>query len=333
MRLFALVTILAMLSACSDQSEKKDVAPLEYEQIVFPALIGGDVPDPKEWPNSVFGTSGNSGCSGTVVGERAYATAAHCMRDGATVRFSVGPNQYTAKCTHHSDYRQSDFELVEKFAQAGISREQLAERRMVTEEALRNATADWAMCVIDRPVTGGPFEVVNTNPALLLKGSLLTLTGYGCRKWGGPLDGKFRVGQSPIVRVPSPNSNDHDIRTSGKSALCSGDSGGAAYDQTGPARVLVGINSRSNTTTDSYIPSVAQPTAQAFFKSWASKNKVAICGIHAEAVNCRKSGTPPGPTEFTVDAKVATATVKLKAGFEDLYDRLRDDVTKLLESF
>lgn len=327
-----LVLLVLSVVACADGKLPGPGAdPGEKEELIFPALIGGDVADPKEWPNSHFGTSGNSGCSGTSVGERAYLSAAHCMRDGGTVKFSVGPNQYTSKCTHHQDYRQADWELLESFARAGITRAEVIARRLVTEETIRNATADWAMCFTDRVVVGGPFEVMNTDPSLVKKGDYIVLSGYGCRKWGGPIDGKFRIGRSPVIRLPS--GTNHDIVTSGKAALCSGDSGGAAYSDTGATRVVVGCNSRSNTTTDSYMPSVAQPTAQAFFKSWATKVGALICGVHPAAKNCRGLTPPPGPTEFTVEAKVAKVTAKLNPGFEQYFVKLKEEIERVLASF
>ena len=217
------------------------------------SLIGGDVPPMSDWPVSIW--IGN--CSATVTGAQAVASAAHCMSNGANISFTLGPNRYSARCTHHPDYRG-------------------------------NATADWALCKTTEVVIGGDYERLNTDPGLLSLGQEITLSGYGCTKWGSGIDGRFRIGEAPIVSLPS--GSNHDIVTRGNVALCSGDSGGkCANKRDKKTRVVLGVNSRSNTTTTSYMPSWAQPTAQAWAKQWADTNGVKICGIHPDAEGCRKS--------------------------------------------
>lgn len=226
----------------------------EYEEEEPPfSLIGGEVPPMADWPVSIW--IGN--CSATVTGEQVVASAAHCMRNGGSIGFSLGPNRYQAVCTHHPSYRN-------------------------------NSTADWALCKVSTVVLGGDYERINTDPTILAIGKEITNTGYGCTKWGSGIDGRFRIGEAPIVSLPS--GNNYDIVTRGSVALCSGDSGGKCTDKRDKAsRVVLGVNSRSNTTTTSYMPSWAVPTAQDWAKSWASQNGVKICGIHADAKGCRRS--------------------------------------------
>jgi hypothetical protein len=214
-------------------------------------LIGGELADTKAWPNSLI----TNNCSITVVGERVAVHAAHCVRNGGTVQFSKGGNRYSAKCEHHPDYRN-------------------------------NSTADWALCKTDSVVEGGEYEILNTSKTNIKVGTTLTLSGYGCTKWGGGGFGKLRIGNAPVVRIPS--GSNHDIVTKGNVALCSGDSGGASFIQMQFGhRYLVGVNSRSNTTTTSYMPSWAQDAAVKWGLGWAQRNDVKICGYHEDAKSCR----------------------------------------------
>lgn len=229
-----------------------------------PVLIGGVIADPNEFKASPW--VGN--CTAAVVGEKVLFTAAHCVSNGGTKQFTIGTTRYSAKCSHHPEYRG-------------------------------NSTADFAVCLIDKQVEGElQFEIVATSVDYKT-GEMLLLSGYGCRQWGGGLDGKYRIGRAKITKLPS--GTNYDTITQGDVALCSGDSGGPAwFVYPDGSRKLVGVNSRSNTTTTSYLSSHATKTAQDFYKSWASSNQVEICGIHATAKNCRNT-KPKEPVKFTVE--------------------------------
>lgn len=260
-------------------------------------LIGGTVADPAKWPNSVW--IGN--CSATVVGERVVASAAHCMRNGATISFSKGASRYRAKCTHHPEYR-------------------------------RNSTADWALCVTDSVVEGGQYEILNTDPGAVAIGTVLTNSGYGCQKWGGKLDGKFRVGEVPVTRLPS--GSNYDIVTRGNVALCSGDSGGASFLVSGEDRKVVAVNSRSNTTTTSYMPAWHAATAQAWGKSLALAAGVKICGYHQDAVGCRKAAPQP-ILAFRVEGRAGYCAGEVKpeyeSGLKEISSRVKDALDSVNE--
>lgn len=236
--------------------EEAQRAPGPYE----PSLIGGTVANPADWPASPW--VGN--CSSTVIGPQVLITASHCVSDGGTKTFTIGTTRYSGKCTHHPEYA-------------------------------KNATADWALCKVDKVVTGIPYEVVaKTSEILCQAGKTFTWTGYGCTKWGGKLDGKFRVGNANAIRCPS--SNNYDTVTKGAVAVCSGDSGGGGYLTSSSGRRVVGTNSRSNTTDTSYVVSTYVNAFQGWAKSWASSNRVTICGIVGNPANCRDgSGPIPDP--------------------------------------
>lgn len=267
-------------------------------------LINGEPADPKDWPASVYAAAGNSRCSATLVGERVLLFAAHCVRNGAQVSFSAGPNSYRGTCTHAPDYKS-------------------------------NSTADWALCLIESPITGVEFEVVNTDPELVKVDDELTLTGYGCVNpgGGGGNDGIYRTGKATVVQVPSGRSN--DIVTRSGAALCYGDSGGPAFHVNGQTRKQVGVNSRGNISTTSYLSSVGTQMAQNFFKSWSQDNETEICGLSEKAKKCRDKALPPPPlpNEFTVDSKAASITAKVKPGFEKMLAEIKKAIEVALARF
>lgn len=295
-KLILSVVFVAIVCSCS----KTESSPKPDEVGVFPALQNGRIADPAEYPASVW--IGN--CSADIIGERVLKTAAHCVRNGNSVRFSVLSNQYTARCTHHPEYRG-------------------------------NSTADWAYCKTDRVVTGIPYEVVATDLALVKVGMTITLSGYGCLRWGGPLDGKYRVGESRVTRVPNATTKNYDIVTDGKAAVCSGDSGGPAFvNLPDGTRYDVTANSRRDVSAlESFLPFTAAPTNVRFMKDWASRNSVEICGVHSAAKGCRNVQLPPPVMEFSILGKTLTLLGKLKdtakytaeeaqAEFQAVVDRL-----------
>ncbi len=223
-------------------------------------LINGKPADPKEWPSSVYASMSGSRCSATVVGERALLIAAHCVRNAGKASFSVGPNRYSSICTQSPDYNGND-------------------------------TADWAICVTDKVVTGAAYEHVNSDANRIKVGGELTLSGYGCINpgGGGGNDGVYRIGTSKIIRVP--NGNNHDIVTRTGAALCFGDSGGPAFliDKVTNARWVVGVNSRGDISTTSYLSSLSSEASQQFLIEWADKNSHRICGVHKDAKGCRQT--------------------------------------------
>jgi len=239
-----------------------------YQEEASLTLIGGVPANPSDWPASVYARMGSVACSATVVGERSLLIASHCVGNGGAASFSVGGNAYNSVCTHAPGYPA-------------------------------NSTYDWALCLTSRPVTGIKFEsVALANPGVSL-GRTLRLTGYGCIRsgGGGGNDGVFRIGTAPVIIIPRSGAN-ADIVTRGSAALCFGDSGGAAYlEKEDGSRVIVGVNSRGDISTTSYLPALYHRQFVAFAKSWTTAKAVKICGMHADAPSCRGDDDAPPPSD------------------------------------
>lgn len=270
---------------------------------INPVLIGGTPADIRDWPASVYARAGNGSCSSTVIGSRVLLSAGHCMKNGGTVAFSAGSNQYTATCTHHPEYKN-------------------------------NSTADWALCLIDKPVTGITFERLATDFKIKVDDKV-RLTGYGCTKpgGGGGNDGIFRIGEAIVTALPF--KTNYDVTTKGGAALCFGDSGGAAYLEYGEGRrEIFGVNSRGDIKKMSYLPAVASKTMQDFAVSFTEKHNVEICGITKDAKACRDGAVPPPPPlpkyDFEVNSAVACVRGKIHKGHEAKKQTIIDKLKEVL---
>lgn len=226
-------------------------------------MINGVPAEPELWPASVYARVGVGGaCSATLVGQRVVLIASHCVTNGGRISFTAQANNYQATCDQHPEYSHHG----------------------------GNITADWALCLVERPVTGVVFESIGVTEKIAI-GQSVALSGYGCVTpgGGGGNDGIFRVGVANIEGLPT--ATDFDVVTKGGAALCFGDSGGAAYLIDHERRVIFGVNSRGDINSMSYLPWVGAPQFVTWANAWArSANNVRICGIHTDALYCRNTG-------------------------------------------
>lgn len=261
---------LAISSAAADEAAKPPrpkqhtgpvaflaISDLEYDTTV-PALGGATPANPKDFQASFYALSSDGACTSTLVGPRVLLTAAHCVENGGTVSLQRGGKNWVGTCTHAPDYAAND-------------------------------TADWALCDLTGEVAGVPYERVNQDAALLAGKGTLQLSGFGCTKSDGTggNDGVYRIGNAPIVALPS--GTDNDIVTRSSVFLCFGDSGGPAFRYLDPQRtkrVQVGVNSRGNIKDTSYLSSTSTAPAKKFLGDWSEAKKLKICGLHADAPNC-----------------------------------------------
>ncbi len=266
-------------------------------------LINGKDADPKEFPASVWANLGGGLCTATVVGERTAFIAAHCVRGITGFTFSVGPNKYKTTCQTSKDYKN-------------------------------NSTADYSLCVIDKPVTGIVYEKINIDETLVKVNDEVLLSGYGCIKspGNGGNDGTYRIGEAFVKSIPSGTNN--DIITNRGAALCYGDSGGPAFkvNKATGDRFVIATNSRGDIKTTSYLSATHTSQAKKFITEWSKSTGQKICGVHSDAVGCRGAVAPsptPAPVQdtFQINHKVVSLSGKMGPGFE----KYTADLVKILE--
>ncbi|MCK1744144.1 S1 family peptidase [Bradyrhizobium sp. 139] len=232
-----------------------------------PRLGNAEVAEPTEWRASFYSRSAGHGCTSTLIGPQTLLTAAHCVGAGQEASIKIEDVPYSGTCVHHPDYPA-------------------------------DPSADYALCKMTKPVSGVPYERVNTNPKALKVGMYLRLTGFGCVSISGtgPIDNVYRVGNSPITALPGelphePNSIITTATVVEDAILCRGDSGGPAFIESdmSSARVVASVNSRvSPVQRRSYMSSLTSEKAMAWIKQWSDAAvDQRICGLPNAPDGCR----------------------------------------------
>lgn len=218
------------------------------------SLIGGHIDSKKEYSEVVYVSNYYSACSATLVGPKVMLTAAHCAGDGTYLRITdpAGVKGVQGQCFHAPTNRGVVF--------------------------------DFAVCLLDRSIKASFAEIADQGPEV---DDDVVLTGYGCTASdrSGGNNGTLKMGMAKVVATPTvknpvfvtlghPGNGD-------ESALCSGDSGGPAFAQGTPHK-LIGVNSKGDLHKYSVLAAVYLSHSQDFLKDFAAKHHVEICGINKD---------------------------------------------------
>lgn len=226
------------------------------------ALRGARSAKVGEWKASLYPDGEAGTCTSTLVASEVLLTAAHCVGPGG-VAFTLAGKSYHGDCEQADAYKT-------------------------------DASADYALCKVSPAVTGIKFERVDNQAGAVSVGQEVLLTGFGCTSSDGTggNDFVYRIGESDVSQVPTGAGN--TIVTSGKAAICFGDSGGAAFLMgPGPTRRIIGVNSKvvgegTGLGDESRLASTGSNAARKFFADWAAGHgSPKICGIDGDAKSCR----------------------------------------------
>jgi hypothetical protein len=268
---------------CSGSARAADhfyaLSDLTYDRSSKPVLINARVVDPKDFPAIFYSLANGHGCTSTLIGTRILLTAAHCVKDGGSIKIHKGVDNYEGTCT-------------------------------VAKAYATNHSADWALCVMAAEPPGMIHETLNTNSGALQLHMDILLSGFGCAEPDNPTSASaatYRIGPATISVLPTGNSN--SLEMTGGAALCFGDSGGPAFivrsealtqdsSVSASGRLVVAANSRGNLIDSSVIASISTSQAQEFIRDWrdpapADGNPrpgrgLKICGLDVDAESCRK---------------------------------------------
>jgi hypothetical protein len=240
-------------------------------------IIDGQQASPDDYPASFQLAVDQRVCTWFLIGARSLMTAAHCVKDGASIKIvKEQKTVYEGQCERAPKYP-------------------------------KDPSQDWALCLLSTdyppPVVPGSlvtgYEVLNTDPLALQIGRSIQITGFGCDHKDGTLDGIYRVGLAKIAEVPP------DVRIPGiygrrpnflkikkqPSQLCSGDSGGPAFSFVGPShffRRVIGVNAQTvYELGNGYLACTSTKDALDFLGQWGQKHDQGVCGLHKGVKNCR----------------------------------------------
>lgn len=237
---------------------------------IGPELIGGKEAKSTEWPASFYSAQAGARCTATLIGPTALLLAAHCVGNGQLAAIEFRERTLSGPCRHAEGYKGGAGDL----------------------------SADYALCRMTEPADGIKYERLNQDPSKLVQDTKLLLTGFGCTipppATGGPPsggnDGKFRIGQARIAKVPGTDPGEpNTVVTRDQVIVCPGDSGGGAYiPRIDGSRVLAAVNSRTlYKQGESLLSSVTSAAAVAFIKDWMKDNPdQKVCGVNFSAA-CR----------------------------------------------
>jgi hypothetical protein len=216
--------------------------------------------DPAIWRSALPLRTNRSVCSAHAIGYRAIVTAANCIADDPQVTIRLADESIKAVCERHPAFG--------------------ADPRL-----------DIALCLVERPMPGISIERVNTDPKLIRTSAPVYVVGFGCRLPGG-LDRGFGTLNGGYARLEEPERG----RSSGVvswivagAMLCAGDAGGGTFSDVERgvgARLLLGVNSRTDYANRSWIAITASNDFLLWARAWGDRNGAPICGVHQQLQAC-----------------------------------------------
>lgn len=254
------------------------IALLTITQALFAAntrLINGKEVTPGTYKEVVKIETNGAPCTGTVVGPRVVLTAAHCITNGSTAKFTYAGKSYSAKMTRSPKYPAKDHDVALGLVEGNIQ---------AVEPASIGGKATTGLGVI--------------------------LLGYGCdTSGGGASDGKLRWGETVITSF-----SDLDMVSSkqGGAALCFGDSGGPAFVTENGKRLLLGVNSKGNLEDTNNHTRLDVQESTEFLNTYATQNSVEICGVNKVCGGITPTPTPTPvvpPPKCQIELSATTITL------------------------
>jgi hypothetical protein len=280
--LLTALTILTPLQLA--RGEDVIMAPIPEGTEANVQIIGGRPATRSEWPATLLFDSNAGKCTSTIIGSHVVVTAAHCIGERDTSKVLWDNKLTDLRCHVHSDYRGSACDTA------------------FTPPKMVGCTADVAICISAKPLSTEPgkFERVRIAAAPIATHDNINLLGFGCTKANGKLSETLQVGIAKVEWPAQPGaSRDPEmtmkefIKTVG-AAVCSGDSGGASYSHDGAKPEMIAVASRGNLSTDSYLVDLRNPQIEDFLRQAQSftdfdlpAESIKICGMNADADNCR----------------------------------------------
>lgn len=282
-----------------------------------PQIINGWRADPKQWEATrAFKRDNrfaNETCTATIVGEGVVLTAAHCVEPNTNYVVKAGSTggDVSLRCTANPEYSNVDGREAYDVALCWAPTTKFSGFKF---ETISTRTSDGMVAC---PVQVGETDALKLARCGKPIGYEVKLLGFGCVAVGITNNNRDAQGRLPLYQgvaaIVVSAGGDQPIRAVGGAAVCEGDSGGAVYrayvpigdalsrrEDRDPGLQVIGVAAKRINGADGM--SLIAPTNSSvflkFLRKWVGEiendpanngKKVAICGIHNWAPNCRLS--------------------------------------------